>query len=106
MAMQPTRPDWGSLLKAEAFECSRKGGLGCEGFRQTAGLCLVAQVLNLLNKQVVVVSTVAAALPPPALVALPSPRLKRRRGFLRFLITYLAQINLYHLVSLLSLLLY
>lgn len=75
MAVQPTHPDWGALLKGEAFE-GLKMGVWDVGVSDRLPVCLVAQVLNLLNKQVVVVSTVTAALPPPALVALPCFRLK------------------------------
>lgn len=86
MAVQPTHPDWGALLKGEAFE-GLKTGIWDVGISDRLLVCLVAQVLNLLNKQAVVVSTVVAALPPPALVALPCFRLKSRRVFLIFFIT-------------------
>lgn len=102
MAVQPTHPDWGALLKGEAFE-GLNTGVWDVGISDRLLVCLVAQVLNLLNKQVVVVSTVTAALPPPALVALPCFRLERSCVFLYFLSL---QINLYHLVSLLSFLLH
>lgn len=72
MAMQPTHPDWGPFLTAEAMECLEKERVwGVSVSDRLLLPILAAQVLNRLNKQVVVVSAVMAARLPPALVALP-----------------------------------
>lgn len=72
MAMQPAHPDWGTLLTAEALKCLEKERVWDVRIADRMLVrILPSQVLNLLNKQVVVVSAVMAALLPPALVALP-----------------------------------